>query len=162
MQLEAETTYNRELITEAALVYWRKTFAGTFFIALAGAVLAVVLLSLDSRTWITGTFLAVSIIACVVFVFAFFIYRARSLAVFRQMESPTARWRFSEQGISVESDAGKSEINWNLIKMVLRSSRAWLLVYKSSAYSVFPIAGVSGDVLGFICKKTVENGGKVY
>jgi YcxB-like protein len=162
MQLEAKTTYSRELISEAALIYWRKTFASTFFISLTGVVLALVLLFfLDSKTWITGTFLAISVIACVIFALAFFIYRARSLAVFAQMKSPTAKWRFSEDAFFVESDVGKSEIKWSLVKCLIKSTRAWLLVYKNSTYSVFPLAGVSSEVLAFMSQMVAENGGNV-
>ncbi len=162
MQLETTTTYSRELITEAALIYWRKNFANTFFVSLACIFLAVVtMLVLDLRTWVTGTFLALSVISCVMFALAFFIYRGRSLATFEQMESPTAKWRFTEDGFFVESDAGKSEIKWKLLKGVIKSTNAWLLVYKNSAYSVFPLAGVSNEVRDFLSRKIAENGGNV-
>ncbi len=162
MNLETNATYTKELINEGALIYWRKTFSSTFFISLGGVALALVLIFyFNSKSWISGTFLAVSITASLTFFLAFFIYRNRSMAIFEQMEAAVVSWKFTDDNISAESDAGKSEFKWNLLKGIIKSNNVWLLVFKNNAYSVFPLSDVSNETLEFISNKIVENDGKI-
>jgi len=162
MSLETDTVYSRNLINEAAWVYWRKTFASTFIISLIGMCLALVLIfHFDSKSWISGSFLALSTIASLMFFWAYFIYRNRSLAIFEQMGTPIASWSFTEEKLSVESDTGKSEFKWSLLKGIIKSNNVWLLVFKNNAYSVFPISDVSNEILTFLSNKILDNGGEI-
>ena len=71
MQFEESTDYTEELINEAALVYWKKTFASTFFISILGVVIALVsIYVLNLKTWVFGTFLAISVVSSVLFLWA--------------------------------------------------------------------------------------------
>jgi len=157
MQFEESTDYTEELINEAALLYWKKTFASTFVISILGIVIALVFIYvLNLKTWVFGTFLGISVVSSVLFLSAFFIYKKRSLAVYIQMEKPTAKWLINEDHVSVESDAGKSEIKWKMFKEIIKSNKFWLLVYKNNSYSVLPITGVSNETLNFLNKKILE------
>lgn len=157
MQFEESTNYTEELINEAALVYWKETFASTFIISILCVAIALVFIyALNLKTWIFGTFLAISVISSVLFLWAFFIYRKRSLAVYIQMEKPTAKWIINEDHVSVESDAGKSEMKWKMFKGIIKSNNFWILIYKNNSYSVFPITGVSNETLNFLSKKILK------
>ena len=161
MQFEENINYNEDLINEAAFIYWKKTFSSTFIISIVGVVLALILIYfIDFKSWISGTFLALSIISSVIFFSAFFIYRKRSLAIYKQMETPTAKWTINENHIFVESDAGNSEIKWKMFKDIIKSKDIWLLTYKNNSYSVFPITGISNETLSFISKQILENNDK--
>ena len=161
MQFEENVNYNEELINKAAFIYWKKTFASTFIISIAGVALALILIYFfNFKSWISSTFLVISIAASVIFFWAFFIYRNRSLAIFKQMESPNAKWIFNENQIFIESDTGNSEIKWKMIKNIIKSKDIWLFVYKNSSYSVFPLTGVSSETQEFINKKILEQNAK--
>jgi hypothetical protein len=162
MQIDTTTKYNRDLINKAALIYWKKYFATSFIISILGVVLALVLIFLlDSKDWITGTILSISLIGCIIFLLSFFIYRKRSFSIFQEMESPIVKWTFTDESIIAESDAGKSEFKWKIIKELVKSDSLWLLVYKNSSYSTFPLSGVSENVLNFLSSKVIDNGGKI-
>jgi len=159
MKFEEKLNYNEELINEAALTYWKNTFASTFIISILGVVAALTLIYLlNFKSWISGSFLALSITSSIIFFLAFFIYRKRSLAIYKEMETPTAKCILNEKYLLIESDVGKSEIHWKMFKSIIKSKRFWLLVYKNNNYSVFPTDGVSNETLNFISKKVSEYG----
>lgn len=162
MQLETEVTYSRDIITTAAWLYWRKNFASTFFISLLLVVVALLMIFFfDSGSWYAAAFLALAMIATAIFGLAFFIYRGRSLAVYNQMQTPRATWILDTETFRVESDIGKSEMKWNVIKRIIRTKRVWLLIYQNNTYSVFPLAGVAPEVQEFMTNKVLEQGGQV-
>ncbi len=156
MKYTINTHYNRELINEAALAYWKKTFAGTFITSLLLMVLALGrIFVLDVRDWLSGTFLCFSVVASILFAWAYFIYRNRSLAVFEEMDTKMAELIFSEEGVFIKSDAGSAEVKWKMFKRIIKTPNTWVFVYKNNSYSVFPLVGVSGEVLEFISGKIV-------
>ena len=158
MALEANTTFTKELIKEAAWLYWKKVFFSTFIISLLGVALALLLIFyFNSKDWISGTLLTISIIGSVIFFLAYFIYRNRSLALFQELETPVVKWKFTEENISAESDIGKSEIKWNMLKSIIKSNNVWLLVYKNNSYSTFPLSNVSQEVLDYLSSKIEQN-----
>ena len=162
MQLETTTTYNRDIINKAALIFWKKHFATSFVISILGVVLALVLIFLlDSKDWISGTVLSISVIGCIIFILSFFIYRRRSFSIFQEMEAPVVKWTFTDENIIAESGAGKSEFKWKIIKELIKSDGLWLLVYKNSSYSTFPLSGVSENILNFLSSKVIASGGKI-
>ena len=77
------------------------------------------------------------------------------------MEAPVVKWTFTEENIIAESGAGKSEFKWKIIKALIKTDSLWLLVYKNSSYSTFPLSGVSENILNFLSSKVVANGGKI-
>lgn len=160
MKFEETTHYTEALIKEAASAYWVKTSAFNLFLSLSAAILALVLIySFGLRTWISGTFFVISLLASGVFLSSLFIFRKRSSVVFRQMKTTTAKWIISEHQMTVEAEAGNSDIKWEMFKCIIKSKNCWLLVNKSNNYSVFPLAGVSSEALGFIEEKIQKHGG---
>ncbi len=157
MNYVVKTHYNRSIINEAAIAYWRQTFAQPFFISLILMLIALgIIFLLDIRDWISGTFLSLSIISLIIFCAAFFIYRNRSLAIFEEMESADAEWTFSEEGFFVRSDAGSAEVKWKIIKKIIKTPNSWLFVYKNNSYSVFPLDSVSDEILKTISERVEE------
>ena len=162
MELHAKTTYTKDLINKAAILHWKKIFARTFFISLLGVVLALTLIFyFNSKDWMSGSFLVISLLSSVIFAWSFFIFKNRSMAIYKEMESPIVNWRFTEESIFAESDVGKSEFRWSLLKGIVKSNDIWLLIYKNNSYSTFPLVNVSSEVLAFITKKINDNDGKV-
>lgn len=162
MDLEIETQYTQKLITEGALMYWKNTFAGTFLLSVVGVIVALALILVwDMKTWITLAFLCISVVGCLVFAAVYFMFKQRSLATFKQMEVPVAKWKFTDKDVSVESYLGKSRFQWSMLKEIIKSENTWLLVYQNSAYSLFPVRDIPGDTLSLIENKVLEHGGKV-
>ncbi|MDH5326943.1 MAG: hypothetical protein OEZ68_21295 [Gammaproteobacteria bacterium] len=162
MELEIETQYTQQLIREGARMYWKNTFAGTFLLCLTGILVSSVLIFfMNINTWITMAFLAVACLGCLIFGAIYFMFKQRSLTTFKQMEFPVAKWKFTEQDVAVESYLGKSRFKWEMLREVIKSDTAWLLVYQNSAYSLFPIIGIPGDTLAMIENKVSETGGKI-
>ncbi len=162
MNIKATTQYDKKLIGEAAFLFWRKSFIKPFIVSVGLLVLAVLnILLLNVRTWLSGTFLVIALLGCVLFVWAYFIYKKRSLRVFEQMGESGVDWRFSEEGFETESGAGSAAVKWSFVNRLIKSADVWLIVYKNDSYSVFPLKGVKPEVLDFIEKQVVRNGGKV-
>ncbi|VAX36106.1 hypothetical protein MNBD_UNCLBAC01-998 [hydrothermal vent metagenome] len=162
MNYQAGTTYDEKLINEAALLYCKKSYMRVFLFSVVLTIFAILnMFVLDSKTWLSGTFLAVSISACVIFISAFFIYRNRSRSVFRQMGGADVSWVFSEESFKAESGAGNSEIKWNFVSKLIKSNSLWLIVYKNDSYSVFPLKDVTSEVLEYISSQVIKNGGKI-
>jgi len=107
MPLETTTHYNQDIINKAALIFCKKYFTRPFILCFFGVLLALTLIFLlDSKTWISGTLLSISLLGCMIFVLSFFIYRKHSLTTYRAMESPTVKWSFTQECIISESDIG--------------------------------------------------------
>jgi len=162
MELYVKTTYTKDLINKAAVLHWKKIFAPTFFISVLGVTIALILIFyFNSKDWISGSFLIISFISSAIFAWSFFIFKNRSMAIYEEMESPVVNWRFTEESIIAESDIGKSEFKWGLLKGIVKSNDIWLLIYKNNSYSTFPLVNVSSDVLAFISKKVNESNDKI-
>lgn len=162
MSYEATTVYNREMIGQAAWLYWRRKLLGGFLVILGIFVMALVLVFVGGlHDWLGATLLALSFLAVVIFVAAYFIYRNRSLRLFEHLSQPEARWKFSDRHIAVETTIGKSEHDWRVLSGIIQSPELWLLVYRHGTYSIFPISGVADETLKFLSRKVVEHGGKV-
>jgi len=162
MKYTINTHYSHELINEAALAYWKKNFTRPFIVSLLLMILALGrIFILDIRDWLSGTFLCFSIIFSLMIIWAYFIYRNRSLAVFEEMEAKAAELIFSEEGLSVKSDTGSAEVKWKMFKRIIKTPNTWVLVYKNNSYSFFPVTGVSYEVLEYISEKVVEHGGQL-
>ena len=162
MKYEATTTYTEAMITAAARKYWVRKY-------LHDAILSVVVLCVVSyfffvesyKNWATGFMLGIALIYTITAYAIFFVWRARSLAVFRAMGKPLAKWSFAEDAISCESGAGKAELKWSQIKKLWRYGDVWLLFYSSGAYSTLPVETLSGEAKNFIEQRIREAGGRV-
>lgn len=161
MDYHITVTYNEQLINEAAKRFWMRLVGRKFLLGVLIFLVACGLWFLDSKTWYTATLVALALIFLFIAVATFFVNRRRSLSIFREMESPTASWRFTEENIAVESDVAKAEYKWNIVKKLWRFDDVWLLLYANQTYSTLPIADVPEEVKDFIVRKVRSTGGKI-
>jgi Ni/Fe-hydrogenase subunit HybB-like protein len=114
-----------------------------------------------TQSWLTATLIALCLVLIIVSIAVYFVYRHRSFKVFQEMESPQSTWRFTDDAVSVESDIGRSEFKWQIIKKLWRFDDVWLLVYTNQTYSTLPIADVPEVAKQFIVDRVRSHGGKV-
>jgi len=155
MKYTINAHYNHELISEGVLAYWKKTVFRTFILSLALMVFAsgrIIVFDLD---WKNDALLWLSIIPPFMCVAAFYIYRKRSLAIFKEMDAKTAELTFSSEGFFAKSDTGSAEIKWKMFKGIIKNPNTWVFVYKNNSYNVIPLADVPDEVLEFISVKVI-------
>ena len=162
MEHQVTVNYNAQIINASVWNFWFKTFSYNIligFILLSVGVALWVLL--DSKTWLTATLIALSVVLMIVTIAIFFVYRGRSLRMFQQMESPTALWKFTEEAVSAESDVGSSQFKWSVVKKLYKFNTCWLLMYVNRTYSILPLADIPQNVRDFIEQQILAHGGKV-
>lgn len=152
-----KVTYTEELVRSAARSYWRRGFGNAGLIAL-GLVgfwcLVMVWLRVDS--WMLSFFAGVWVICVVIVVALYLSIRNRGLDIYRKMDNKTATFTFTETGIAIEADSGKSEIPWKTIDTVIQYPDQWLFSI-SSSYFTLPTASVPTETKDYIlthCPKT--------
>ena len=128
MQYEVKAEYTKELICTATRRFWLRYIGLKHFLLFAALIILLAwLLYRGNADWITvalGT--ALSLMA-VLYVALYFVYKKRSMAIFREMEQPVTVFRFDDEGVSTRSDLGASEIKWKLVKKVWAFPEVWLL-----------------------------------
>lgn len=159
---ETTTSYTEAMITSAAKKYWLRKYSND-------AVLSVLVLAVVSyfffveeyQNWAVGFLFAIALIYTITVYAGFFVWRARSLAMYRAMGDPLVKWSFTEEAFICESSAGNAELKWSTIKKLWRYNDVWLLFYASGAYSTLPVETLSSEAKNFIEQKIREAGGHV-
>jgi hypothetical protein len=162
MEHQVTVRYDEQIINAAAKNLWFKAISHNvligFLIMLVGLALWFLL---DSKTWLTATLISLSAVLIMMTIAMFFVFRGRSLKIYRQMESPTALWTFTEEGFSSKSDVGGSEYKWRIVKKLYKFKTCWLLMYVNRTYSILPLADIPENVREFIEQQVLANGGKI-
>ena len=162
MKYTISAKYNRDLIKDATWHFWKRTCGKETLLCLVLIIIALYMwFVIKSNSWITATFLALSIICLFILVTIYFVYKNRSLKIFKQMESPDAEWHFGDTSFSVKSDIGKGEYRWSAIIKLWRFNNVWLLFYANEAYSTLPVDSMSNEIMEFIRKKIESSCGKI-
>jgi len=76
------------------------------------------------KDWVFSTLAAVAIIAIVIEIAIYFVYKQRSIRLFEKMETPKVTWSFDENFIGAEADTGSSKFKWDIIKKLLAVKKA--------------------------------------
>ncbi len=152
-----KVTYTEELVRSAARHYWRRGFGNAGLIALGLVGLwCLVMAWLRVDSWILSFFAGAWVICLVIVVVIYLSIRNRGLNIYRKMDDKTATFTFTETGIAIEADNGKSEIPWKTIDTVIQYPDQWLFSI-SSSYFTLPIASVPTETKEYIlahCPKT--------
>jgi len=160
MEREITVRYSPELIKFAVRQFWVRSVGLGGFIAFAIASLAFVyFLITGDRSWILG--LLGSIVGlCLVFgVLSYKIYLRRSMEKFKRMETPQAKFRFTDDRIGIESDIGWAELSWKMIEKVWKYPKVWLVFIVKQGYVTLPTAEIDEELRQFITRKIQESGG---
>jgi len=162
LEREIIVTYSDNIINSAVKHFWMKSQRHNLIIGPIVLLLACGLWFVTgTMPWLTATLIALCCILIIVSIAVYFVYRYRSFKVFREMESPRATWRFTDDAFSAESDIGRAEFKWRVVKRLWRFDDVWLLFYANQTYSTLPVADLPEDVKHFIVDRVQSHGGKV-
>lgn len=162
MKYETTLSYTEAMIIAAAKKYWLRKYSidAVLSIHVLGAVSYLFFVE-GYQNWAVGFLLAIALIYTITVYAGFFVWRGRSLSIFRAMGGSLARWSFTDDAFICESGAGKAELKWTTIKKLWRYSDVWLLFYASGTYSTLPVETLSGEAKNFIEQKIREAGGHI-
>jgi hypothetical protein len=160
MEREVTVKYSPELIKFAVWQFWVRSIGPRGFISFVVVLLAFVyFLIAGDRSWILG-FLGSVVGLCIVFgVLSYNIYLRRSMEKFKRMDTPTAKFRFTDDRIGIESDIGWTELSWKMIEKVWKYPKVWLVFIAKQGYVTLPTADIDDELQQFITRKVQESGG---
>ena len=162
MKYETTISYTEAMIIAAAKKYWlRKYFSDAVLSILVLGAVSYFFFVEGYQNWAVGFLFAIALIYTITVYAVFFVWRGRSLAMYRAMGTPLVKWSFTEDAFISESGAGKAELKWPTIKKLWRYNDVWLLFYASGAYSTLPVETLSNEAKNFIEQKIRETGGHI-
>ncbi len=150
-------TYTEAFIKESVRKQWLN-LVGTSGLLLLILLIAIVLFLffLGARDWFFG-FVASSLLifACAMF-FGYFRLRNISMTRFRKMESPTATFRFTDHGISIVADTGKSEVAWKLVEKVIQAQNVWIILVAGGGITL-PVEALDDELRAYILERAASS-----
>jgi hypothetical protein len=160
MDREVTVRYSRELIRYAVRRFWVRSIGVGGFISFAVALLTFFyFLIAGDRSWLLGFLGSVAGLCLLIGVMSYHIYLSRSMEKFKRMETPTAKFRFTDDRIGIESDIGWTELSWKMIEKVWTYPGVWLVFIAKQGYVTLPTADIEEELRQFITRKIRESGG---
>jgi hypothetical protein len=154
--------YDRRLVRDSVLTFWRRRVGVGFFVALAvvgGAVLFSVVNG--ERGWFVGAGGTVFVLA-VIFAGALFLVHYRgSMGRLSRMNPPEASLVIADDGFTISSSAGASTLRWSAITEIWERPQYWLLFLSSAQFITVPTSDVPAQSLELLKTRIVAAGGKV-
>ncbi len=161
MDREVTVRYSPELIKLAVWKFWARSIGLGGFLAFAVACVAFVyFLMAGDRSWLLGFLGAIVGLGLIVGILSYFIYLNRSMEKFKRMEAPTAKFRFTDERIGIESNIGWTELSWKMIEKIWKYPTVWLVFIAKQGYVTLPTADLDEELRQFITLKVKESGGK--
>ncbi len=159
MDREITVRYSPELIKFAVWQFWVRSVGLGGFVSFAVALLAFVyFLIAGDRSWLLG-FLGALVGLCLILgVLSYNIYLSRSMEKFKRMDTPKAKFRFTDDRIGIESDIGWTELSWKMIEKVWKYPEVWLVFIARQGYITLPTAELDEELQQFITRKVQESG----
>jgi hypothetical protein len=161
MDREITVRYSPELIKFAVRKFWTRSIGAGGFItfAVVGIAFIYFLVSGD-RSWWLGFLGAVVGLCLIIGVSSYFIYLNRSMEKFKRMEEPTAKFRFTDERIGIESNIGWTELSWKMIEKIWKYPSVWLVFIAKQGYVTLPTADIDEELKQFITFKVKGSGEK--
>lgn len=162
MNYETTLTYSEALLRQAVFVFWRRTVGVGFLVALlltGGSLIS--LLARGEVTWIVGVMGTVFVFGVIFVVALYFVHYRNSLAKFRDMGSPSAKFSVDDSSFTISSDTGTATLQWSVVKELWQTPTAWLLLYSKAHFSTLPVACLSAEMQAFILQHVQAAGGKI-
>ncbi len=152
--MEVSLHFSEPLLRRAVRRFWWRTIGWWHVVALSavGVYLVIALWNGDRSWWVGGIgtmFLIGTIIPAAVYV----IHMRRTLAKFREMQSPVGILRLGEDRVGISSDLGTAEMNWSAVTGVWCFPEAWLMFFSRSQFITLPTADLSAEAREFIRAK---------
>jgi YcxB-like protein len=162
MQYNFTVKYSKAILSRAHFEFWKRKHG-------FDAVLSVIFLMATSyllfimevTVWYVVVFFTIAFIFTIAVYSLYFIWRKQAMTALNAMKTPEAQWKFTDENLCTESDAGKVELHWTAIKKIWRFKEVWLLFYANGSFSTLPIDNLDADVLLFVENRVAENGGKI-
>jgi hypothetical protein len=154
MNREITVSYSRELIKFAVWKFWTRNIGLRNFVIFALVCVAFILVFLSGDcSWFLG-FLGAAIVfsfglGCV----SYFISLRSSMKKFNRMETPTAKFRFTDERIGIESNIGWTELSWKMIEKIWEYPSVWLIFIAKQGYVTLPTANHDDELKQFIVRK---------
>lgn len=161
--MEHETTleYTVPLLREAVAGFWRRSVGAGILIALTvcTGMLGFFLIQGD-RSWVVGFLAAVIFFGAMFVVAIYFVHYRNAIQKFRDMGSPRATFRVSEDSFTVSSGAGTSTLPWSSVTQVWKFNNCWLLLFSKAQFMTLPLGCISEETRAFVLKRVAAAGGK--
>ena len=151
MDREVIVSYSPELIKLAVWKFWTRSIGLRGFMAFAVTCLAFLyFLATGDRSWLLGFFGACAGVAFGLGIVSYFIYLNRSMEKFKRMEAPTAKFRFTDERMGIESSIGWTELSWKMIEGIWKYPSVWLVFIARQGYVTLPTADLDEELKAFI------------
>lgn len=162
MNQEITASYSRELVKFAVWKFWTRSIGLSGFAAFAALCIGFIfVLLIGDRSWFLD-FLGAAIVFCLgIGGASYFIYLNRSMEKFNRMETLTAKFHFTDEGIAIESDIGKNQMSWKMIEKIWEYPSVWLVFIAKQGYITLPTANLDDELKQFIAGKVRENNGGI-
>ena len=158
MNREITVNYSRELIKFAVWKFWTRNIGLKNFVIFAIVCVAFILFILSGdRSWFLGFLGATIVFSLGIGCASYFIYLNRSMEKFNRMKTPTAKLRFTDECIGIESDIGRTELSWKMIEKIWEYPSVWLVFIAKQGYITLPTANFDDELKQFIAEKVREN-----
>ncbi len=80
---------------------------------------------------------------------------------FNRMETPTAKFCFTDERIGIESNIGWTELSWKMIEKIWEYPSVWLVFIAKQGYITLPTANLDDELKQCIGRKVRENNGGI-
>ena len=160
MNREITVSYSRELIRFAVWKFWTRNIGLGSFLIFAAVCVAFILVFLSGdRSWFLGFLGAAIVFSLGIACASYFIYLRRSMEKFDRMETPTAKFRFTDERVGIESNIGSTELSWKMIEKIWQYPSVWLVFIAKQGYITLPTANLDDELRQFITERVRENNG---
>ena len=161
--MEHETTleYSVPLLREAVAGFWRRSVGVGMFIALVVcAGMLGVLLAQGDRSWIVGLLGSVVTLGAALVGAIYAVHYRNAIQKLRDMGSPRATFRASDNSFTVSSDLATSTVPWSTVTKIWKFKNCWLLLFSKAQFITLPLASVPQDMQTFVLARVAAAGGR--
>jgi hypothetical protein len=162
MSFEITVRYTEAILRRAARRFLWRFMGREALLPPAGFLLALLLwFVLDVREWYVVVLGGGCLMLSALVLLAGALSLNRAVKRFRTMKGTAVVWRFDEDGLTSESELGRSEGKWQAASALWRFPEVWLLFFGSASYSTLPADSLAPELRAFLETKVRQAGGKV-
>jgi hypothetical protein len=154
MDREISVTFSEEIVRASVRKQWLNLIGTSGFATLAVLIaLFVYLVVSGDRGWFFGFGTALLLLFGGIIIFGYFRLLSFSMSKFRSMDTPTATFRFNDDGIAVSADTGRTEVAWKLVEKILQTKDVWVIIVAGGGLSL-PTDRLDDDLRNFILQRS--------
>ena len=162
MNREITVSYSPELIKFAVWKFWTRNIGLKNFVIFAVVCVAFILVLWGGdRSWFLGFLGAAIVFSFGIGCMSYYMSLRNSMEKFNRMETPTAKFRFTDERIGIESNIGWTELSWKMIEKIWEYPSVWLVFIAKQGYVTLPTANLDDELKQFIVRKVRESNGGI-